>query len=489
MNGILYDYSPIKKQYQAVCRKIQEQIDAGNCRLTDLLDFREQKSRPSLEVFQEKGGTLWTQQYVGLFEYREQNEETGEHVKQRIVIGSRFDQAQKPFFLCRLLESFLGESVLTLEDAGGGAQSDFFDQLLTARLAVQIQRAWVKGGFRAYRSFPHNDSHIRGRPDIPRHIRENPDNGRMAYWTRSYSLDHPGNVLFLQACAAARKRQPELFRRLERRLPEFRAALTVLGQSVPGWEGEQRRRVLEQTRQRISNPIYREWEPARRIARAVLSRMGADPLNAEEGAPAVTGVFLNIDQLWERLLQEHLFRGAADEAFAQQSSRLLGGQMDMGIRPDFFFPSKRMVLDAKNRPDWGCTLTLTKQPKDGAWQDPQERKRQKAIRSAVREDIHQVLTYMLLLHCQDGGVIFPIPAECREPVTRKCRYLLSRGCMRLDPQRPIGPYWSSVGQGGLRFWRIAVRIPDAEDYPTFHQKLDQEFSRLRRSDPVRKLLS
>lgn len=454
MNEIaLRDHTPVRDPAcQVLCREIQDRIDAGSCRLVDLLD-EDARDDPSLSIFQaHRDGTLWTRQYVGFLEYRDT----------RIIISSRFDRTRH-FYLRRLLENFLGEALLALDGLTGALNQGFFDQLLTASFALQVQRAWTKGPLRAYRSFPRNDSHVRGVIDVPRHIRENLGlhNGRAAYRTRAYSLDNPWNVLLLQAAAAARKRNPALIRRLEGRLPEFRAALGSLALEVPGWERPQAGQVLDRTRRRIENPVFREWEPARRTARALLARMASDPF-ADSGTAAVTGVFLNMDRLWELLLEDALFRGAADGDIAQNSFTALGGQMGMIIKPDFYFPSCRTVLDAKNRPAWGETFTLTKRfPTDKA-----EQRRQRRVRSAVRDDAYQVLTYMLALDCSAGGVVFP---------------------MSMSGQSVPAPARSYV-RDGRTFWRIPVGIPEAEDYGTFCRVLREQFDALRRSDPVRELL-
>lgn len=444
----LCDYSPAgNREVQALCGEIQGQLDRGACRLVDLLDGRQDRTPESLEVFRYREGAWWTRQYVGLFQYR------GE----RVVIGSRFDRENRePFFLRYLIEEFLEESLLVLEDVGGVWQDDPFDMLLAVKLAVQLQQAWKKGGLRAYRSFCHNDSRVRGQIDVSRHIRENlgQDNGRTAYRTRAYSLNSDMNVLFLQAAEAARRRYPSLMRRLERRLPEFHTALAALGQAVPDWAVPRRDSVLERTRKKLTNPIYRDYEAARRAARAVLSRMGVDPFGQGERGAVVTGVFLDMDRLWERTLEHTLFQGVRGP-YTQQSHPLLDGHMV--IRPDFYFRSQRMVLDAKYRSAWARTVGL-----GGKWSDELSPEQQ----SAVRENVYQVMSYMLALDCQEGGVIFPVSGRDR--------------CL---------PRGDRAAPGGRKFWRIPVNIPRAENYPIFRRELEETLGRLRELEPICRCLT
>lgn len=454
---MLYDHSPVKG-CEALCRDIQKRICDGNCRIVDLLDEKERTGeRP--EVFREEGGELRTGQYVGLFEYE----------GNQVTIASRFDRENpKPFFLWYLIENFLGESIISLENLGSACQKSLFDELLAVRLAVQVQQAWRKGGLRAYQSFRRNDSRVSGVIDVARHIRENLEleNGRMAYRMQIYSLNNQWNVLFLQASAAARQRFPDLMRRLERRLPEYSAALRTLTQAVPGWEESKLRQVLDRTERTITNPVYRDWEGVRRAARSVLRRMGVKP--GESGSSSVTGVFLDIDRLWERLLEKKLFCGAK-LPYSQQPRLVLNGHMV--IRPDFYFPSGKTVLDAKNRSVWEDTLAPVdravmenvpgrgkKGSPEGKWSEMVDPP------NAVRDNVYQVLSYMLVLDCFRGGVVFPTHI-CHDPVCD-----------------PIGPR-------DLDFWRIPVCIPRAEKYCDFQELFGKEFLRLRSQDPVCRIVT
>ncbi|MCI8401859.1 MAG: hypothetical protein HFI38_07190 [Lachnospiraceae bacterium] len=453
---VLYDHSPVES-CQALCQGIQERIFDGSCHIVDLLGENENPGTP--EIFWQKDGIWRTRQYIGLFEYQ----------GRQVTITSRFDRTNpQPFFLWYLIENYLGEAVISLEDIGSTLQENFFDKFLALRLTVTLQQAWKKGGLRAYQSFCRNDSKLSGVIDVARHIRENLDldNGRMAYRTQSYSLNNHWNVLFLQADASARRRFPDLMRRLERRLPEYSAALRTLAQAAPGWEDARLSRILDHTKKNIINPIYRDWEPVRHAARALLRRVGVSP--ARSGDFAATGVFLDIDRLWERLLEDKLFC-EAKKPFTQQSRFVLNGHMQM--RPDFYFPSRHTVLDAKNRPAWERTLPASGQPvrtdgpgrlkkgsPEGKWSDlllsPDD----------VRDNVYQVLSYMLALGCSQGGVIFPSRTS-HEPVC--------------DP----------VGPPGLDFWRIPVRIPQAEQYRHFQDLLEKEFLHLRSRAPVRQIVT
>lgn len=464
----LCDYSRIRGEALELCLKMQDKIQAGQCRLVDLLEPRKGEKRrdpaKSVKLVKRGAGGIWrTQNYVGIFQLG----------NERVVITSRFDQKNKPFFLYYLLETCWDAALLTQESLGGAYDRDMFDVLLVAKLAIQIQKAWKKGTLRQYRTFERNDSRVRGPIDVPRHIRENlgQDNGRIAYRTRAHSLDNPYNVLLLQAVDTAARQHPALLNRLCRRLPEFQAALRILRQEAPDWVKVRREAVLRHTAKKIINPVYRDYEPARIAARAVLQRLGADPQGKSQRGSVVTGVFLDMDRLWEDFLEKELFSGA--QAAAQEPNRILDGHLN--VRPDFLWKEKGVVLDAKNRPVWSETLSPrpemrkkgtglrkknVQREERGVWKKKLWEKRiglwEKNVRKKVQDDVYQVLSYMLALDCQDGGVVFP------------------------DRQHgPQTPQLSPVG--GRRFWRIPVYIPQADSYTDFANLMKEETKRLKRT--------
>ena len=87
----------------------------------------------------------------------------------------------------------------------------------------------------------------------------------------------------------------------------------------------------------------------------------------------------------------------------------------------------------------------------------------RSVRSGVREDLYQVLSYMLVLNCTHGGVIFPV----------------SRSRVKKDIMEP-----SSLRVSGLtvghKFWRIPFIIPDdADSYEDFQRKIQAQADTIR----------
>lgn len=452
MNIKLKDNSPVSEvKLQARCREIQELVDAGKCTLIDLLDETERRKphgRPEEDrIFKDTGDGIHTGNYVGLFEYR------GGGKVETVVIGDRFGPEETAedgflsFFSWAMLEKCWDRTPLwMLEEARARPDTSIFDRLLLLHLAAQLDRAWKKGQLRSYRTFPRYDSRVRGQLDLPRKIRMSMglEDGSMAYQVREYSEDNIYNRLFLQACLEAEKRQPELMRRLKQKMPGFRMARQGLERQNTAWNRLDTRTLLNGTRKKITNPIYRDYEKLRNVARAVLRRSESGYPGAENGVPFVTGIFLDISKLWEDYLDKAVFSGLSRRPLTQGD----GGKdipiLDklLYIRPDFWWKAEKWVLDAKYRPVWGKTLTKELLKKDE--------------RDDIRDDVYQVLSYMLALNCSRGGVIFPVKSE------GSAAHHTVSDLMRRD------------------FWLIPFNVPQATDYGAFCGAMEGEVGNVRK---------
>lgn len=432
---ILQDNSPIPQELLERCQTIQQLAEEGRCELVNLLDPEARKEK--LELFRLGLRVPQTGNFVGQFEYRDK----ADGQIRRVVIADRFgprEVTEEDGFLSPFVQEMLracwGETPFRLlKEAGNRERGDAYSLLLAMRLAVQMERAWKRGRLRLYRTESKYDSRVRGRLDIPRKIRRSmglQDDGAMAYQIREFSGDNAYNRLFYQACLAAEKRYPFMMGELRRQIPGFRGALQDLKGQSGAWGRLDTGTLLVATRKKIVNPVYRDYETLRGIARAVLQRVGGlQQMEAPDEMPMVTGVFLDVSQLWENYLARRVLPGLPE---AQKPCAVLGGQL--WVKPDFLWPG-RAVLDAKYRLAWGKTLG---QP----WEED------------VRDDVYQVLSYMLVLNCGRGGVIFPVSGSAGMD----------------DDSLP-------VSEGGETFWRFPFFVPAETDPETFRRRLEQEEAR------------
>lgn len=441
----LKDNSPVPTGYEARCQAIQELAGQGRCSLIDLRGKTEDYCAKRPQIFQRDAeGTWWTRNLIGVFEYQ-----TGDGSVEEVVIGDRLGPVKLAgggtggeflsFFSWSMLNQCWDETPLwLLNESRSRNETDVFDQILMLRLAVQMERAWKKGRLRFYHTISQYDCRVQGQIDLPRKIRMSMglEDGRMACRVREYSENNQYSQLFFQACLQAEWQQPKLMRRLKQNLPGFRMARQALEQQAArGWGVRDLRSLLSETRKKITNPLYRDYEALRGIARAVLIRTSRSYCYSEAGAPFVTGIFLDVSTLWEDYLCRAVFSGLSSRPRTQGNNEEKIGILDemLYAKPDFWWKGERRVLDAKFRPVWGKFLKPASLEKD---------------RKKIRQDAYQVLSYMLALDCTRGGVIFPVKG----------------GHSGQDPYRKVR---AVNGSEEREFWLIPFFVPQTEDYADF----------------------
>lgn len=139
------------------------------------------------------GNEWYTGKYAGLLK----NEKTGDVY----FLHSRFDKDEQFNFTNYILSKALQFNSRIFPDMR--IQRDR-DKTLTLLLAVvfveQIREAFRSGMFRCYQNFENNDSRVRGRIQVERHIRQNPIfNGKISYTYREYTADNAINRIILTA--------------------------------------------------------------------------------------------------------------------------------------------------------------------------------------------------------------------------------------------------------------------------------------------------
>lgn len=329
-----YTFHITKKDLEFL-QNLQEEVEQESCVFLASSPQEEAGEKP--QVIQTVGrNTIQTGCYVGSLVFQGRD----------VIIHSRFD-GENHLFLRYLLENAWEVSALVTpvpEGPAGLLQADFYHWRLVCQLAVQLQAAWKRGSFRAYRTFSCCDSRVRGQLDMPRHIRLTMglNDGRAAYRIREYSLDNPYNRLILCAIDAAQRRYPKLTQSLLRQLPECKAAVQFLRQQLSSTDRDQPRALLERTRRQITHPVYRSYEKVRLTARAVLRCLGQDL----QGQDSTVGILLNMDQLWEEFLAKTLFQNATGD-YQQVSADILCEHMTI---PYLALPYRRQQGDRRPPP-------------------------------------------------------------------------------------------------------------------------------------------
>ena len=294
----------------------------------------------------------------------------------QVEILSRFDTGNNNHFLNYLLSKVM-DVAIGYEPVIAN-QSSVLNLLLDVLFVRRFGEASKNGLLRQYRTFRNNDWNFKGCLDLPRHLRENvPFQRGIAYVKREIALDVPVNRLLFHAALVVHRRHPDLFEGNEDARDALRALQT--GIADPG----DLRTVLSyrDCREPIIHPFFREtWEPLRRIARMILEEERWQMFQ-ESADDEVSGIVFDGAWLWEEYVATVLVP-AGFRHCERGGSTGLHVLRDGGRRfyPDFISLNKNMVLDTKYK---------RSNPNGG------------------RDDVHQVLCYLLLSGAKLGGLIFP----------------------------------------------------------------------------------
>lgn len=376
----------------------------------------------------------------------------------QIEVLSRFDKDKRNFFLNYLLSRVF--DFAQGAEAASARQSSILEILLDVIFVRRLGEAAKAGLLRHYREYHNNDWAFKGHLDLARHIRENiPLPHGIAYVKREIDLDVPVNRMILLAALRVNWRNPSLFESNG----DASDALRQLRMGVT--EEHDIRAVLahRDCREPVAHPFFREvWEPLRRIARMILEDERWTLFSEKDNDEEVSGIVFDGSWLWEEYLAtvlepagfRHCVRGEGGglPVFKNEPARFY---------PDFYHKSadasQRVVLDAKYK---------RFNPNGG------------------RNDVHQILCYLLLTGAKRGGLVFP---PCDDRIESK------------DDQNAFGNAkvggWSSEKEidspyfrmDGEIFWRCFswAEIPKSVDWQCFQNYMVEQ-EELLRNEPTLK---
>lgn len=332
-----------------------------------------------------------------------------------INFRSRFDKdEQSPFLMYVFQKAFNAKGKIYDDMKISGSTDKTWDFLLMISFVHYLHDALKKGIYRQYQEFEYNDSKIKGRIDIARHIKTNMlANGKVCYTTREFTANNPINHLILKAASYLEKKYRSFFNSLVTSDETVKKGIQVLKTEIEEWELLSERDVIKKSNKKIVQPVYKNYEPLRKISIAILRRLGVN--NYKSSSDDVSGVLIYMPNLWEEFLYKEIFSkilGTQKEykqepypILEEKKSQEKNSKGRRKLKPDFYLEDKAMVFDAKYKSNWG---EVYKNELNGLndWNDK------------VREDVFQVLAYMYALGCQYGGVIFPYQdsklEECSE---------------------------------------------------------------------------
>ncbi len=456
----LFDYSPVRfskeediKKLRSIFPHIEKEGDLIG-EFCDTVQEYLEKYRSSeivtigdtgkvVRLFWNRGKEIYVKGYCGVISLLINNEPI------TIIFNSRFSR-NNSFFLLHVFETALGIKGCVYDDMRvAGKKERAWDYMLMLIFLKQFHEAFKGGVYREYREFDHNDSNVKGRIDIPRHIKENLlNNGKVAYTTREYTPDNYINILILKAFERLRISNRTAINNYLSQDDVINKGVNTLKTELTGFNDYSDIEILKRTNRKIVKNVFGKYEELRKTSIFILKRYGINgfvQMNQRSN-----GILIDMPGLWEQYLYKMLFsyyEESDNKEYRQEAFSILFEEIDgkMGVpkrevKPDYLigYKNRKYAFDAKYKLYWSKALN------DDDWEKS-------------REDVFQVMSYMYLFECRYGGIVFPYDGGDGKAVIRK--------------------YY--VGQNRIKdqIILIPIEIPQNEDWMEFKDSIKNEFEK------------
>ena len=299
--------------------------------------------------------------------------------KLRIKINSRFDNGCNDYFLHYMLQKVLSFNLFDLNH--NNEQEDVFDFIIFM-FPYFLKAALQQGVYREYQHFKYNDSNLKGRIDISRHIAQNmPFVGNIAYATREYSRDNDMTELIRHTIEFIKtKKYGEAILNIDQ---ETKENVKAIVDNTPLYNKLERNNIVGKNLRIKNHSYYTEYRPLQILCLQIL-RM--EEMKYGENDEEVCGILFDGAWLWEEyvntILQERGFKHPRNK---EKEDPIYLFEDNKGKRyPDFY--KDDMVLDAKYKHLGSYSR----------------------VSEVDRNDVHQLISYITALHVENGGFVAPL---------------------------------------------------------------------------------
>lgn len=268
---------------------------------------------------------------------------------ERLVIRSRFGEADNDYLFQYLLSKALGvPNVLDL-DADADQKNDLFSFLIFV-FPYYLKKAVRKGVFKEYTSHKYNDSSVKGTINVSRHIEMNtPFIGKFAYSMREFSYDNHLMELVRHTIEFI-KRKPQggalLFR--------VKDVVKLVINATPKYKPIDRQKVIEENKKNpVRHAYFREYLALQSLCLMILQDQKHD---IGAGTQQIYGILFDCSWLWEEYINSligSVYYHPMNKG-GGGGQRLFDGNQGLKglIYPDFISrdSEERTIADAKYKP-------------------------------------------------------------------------------------------------------------------------------------------
>ena len=295
--------------------------------------------------------------------------------KERLIIQSRFCNDKEDYFLSYLLERVLNIPNIVSLDADTSSDKRLLNFLLFI-FPKYLENAIRKGLYKQYIHKKYNDTNIKGKIDIPRHLTKNtPFIGSIAYSQRLFSYDNMLMELIRHTIEFIKSKSYGSII-----LSDIKEELKLIVNATQSYRTCDRQKIIEQNKKNpIRHAYFREYSALQRLCILILK---SEKRDIGSGIQNSYGILFDGAWLWEEyiniLLSSHFYHPKNKSKFGAQQLFSDGKGL---IYPDFISKSTdpRLIVDAKYKP----------------------------IENIRGRDYLQVLAYMYRFDASQGYYIYP----------------------------------------------------------------------------------
>lgn len=295
--------------------------------------------------------------------------------KERLSIQSRFCNDKEDYFLSYLLERVLNIPNIVSLDADTSSDKRLLNFLLFI-FPKYLENAIRKGLYKQYIHKKYNDTNIKGKIDIPRHLTKNtPFIGSIAYSQRLFSYDNMLLELIRHTIEFIKSKSYGSII-----LSDIKEELKLIVNATQSYRTCDRQKIIEQNKKNpIRHAYFREYSALQRLCILILK---SEKHDIGSGIQNSYGILFDGAWLWEEyiniLLSSHFYHPKNKSKFGAQQLFSDGKGL---IYPDFISKSTdpRLIVDAKYKP----------------------------IENIRGRDYLQVLAYMYRFDASKGYYIYP----------------------------------------------------------------------------------
>ena len=295
--------------------------------------------------------------------------------KERLIIQSRFCNDKEDYFLSYLLERVLNIPNIVSLDADTSSDKRLLNFLLFI-FPKYLENAIRKGLYKQYIHKKYNDTNIKGKIDIPRHLTKNtPFIGSIAYSQRLFSYDNMLMELIRHTIEFIKSKSYGSII-----LSDIKEELKLIVNATQSYRTCDRQKIIEQNKKNpIRHAYFREYSALQRLCILILK---SEKHDIGSGIQNSYGILFDGAWLWEEyvniLLSSHFYHPKNKSKFG---ARQLFSDGKGLIYPDFISKSTdpRLIVDAKYKP----------------------------IENIRGRDYLQVLAYMYRFDASKGYYIYP----------------------------------------------------------------------------------